>query len=149
MQIQDLLAEIPPELFNRIEPRRVGRKPDQFNLGQEFERVNHFLMGMDRPIIPDDVDLVSLVLVGLMDLTEKVADASASKNMIGQLQDPSCAGIEGSDHAPLLGRRELPICQGNGSRRLLIPVGRGVRPTLIAHLIDEEGDPPPFGGSGG
>ncbi len=57
MQIQDLLAEIPPELFNRIEPRRVGRKPDQFNLGQEFERVNHFLMGMDRPIIPDDVDL--------------------------------------------------------------------------------------------
>src|SRR5260370_19495534 len=73
---------------------------------------------MDRPIIPDDVDLVYLALVGLVDLTEQVTNASASNDMISQLQDPSGAGIEGSDHAPLLGRRALPIRQGNGSGRL-------------------------------
>src|SRR5258708_730717 len=146
MQIQDLLTEFAPELFNRIEPRRVGGKPDQFNLGQQCERVNYLLMGMDRPIIPDDVDLVYLALVGLVDLTEQVTNASASNDMISQLQGPSGAGIEGGDHAPLLGRRAVPIRQGNGSGRLFTPVGRRVRPTLIAHLIDEDRDRTSFGG---
>ena len=126
-------------LFNRVEPRSVGGKPNQFNLRQQFERVKHLFVRMNRPIIPDDVDLLHL-LVGLMDLAEQVADASAPNEMIGQLQDLSGAGLKRADHAPLLGWGLLALGHRNGGRCLFTPVARGIRPTLLAHLIDEDRD---------
>src|SRR5438128_2465093 len=48
--------------------------------------------------------------------------------------------MQGSDHPPLLGWGVLAIGQRKRGRGLFTPIGRRLRPTLIAHLVDEDRD---------
>ncbi len=56
MHVQYILPQPAPQLLDRIEPRRIGRRPDRFDLRQQCQGCQHLRMLVDRPGILHDVD---------------------------------------------------------------------------------------------
>ena len=71
--VGDLASEVPPDHFNRVEPRAVGRQAqqDQAPGGTSYNRLDFFVL-MGTCIVPGNVD--SFVFVALEQSFEQLSD---------------------------------------------------------------------------
>ena len=134
--LEHVLLEPAPEFLNGIEPGSVGRQPDGLQSGQGVERGQHVGMGVDGPVVLDQIDVPS-ISVPLIELAVERADLLASDDVVVAQVHLAGQRVERPDHAPELLLAAGPLGQRARRRGHQAPIGRRFRPARVAHLIQE------------
>jgi hypothetical protein len=136
MQLQDCFAQPPPQLLDRVEPRRIGRQPNRLNPWHLGQCCQHISMPVDRPVVLYHVDAPG-VRIGGQQLAVELDDFCPSQNVGVQIVDLPAQGIERANQSPLFVVRTIPLCLWRHLWSCSAPVSTRRGPAIVAHLIQK------------